>query len=370
MVILLVCLTLGDFRFDAYAGGSSTNAQKGRVVKEFAPEVLEDRVIECVTPTKKLVVSKDQSGQVMFYLTDFNFQNEKLIFSGRQENRHRVHLSPDGNYISIENLKVGTVSVYLLKDEKIFEIKDSGKSVVSVSISALTGEILYQAREHDIRKMPMVFKDDSDARNPKFMTEGLGEVWAPNGKWFLVKKPSAARRQEFATIKMPAPPAYWYDAICSPDGKELLVLKYGTGSWYNRWAPTSDKLVIAPQEENGFLVIGIVDSGGNLSATEIHHFINGVDDFSEGIISVDGNLIAYFKSIYTKDFENYAKREVYISTVDGSKNVQIEEFPGTSQLSIIWSAEGDLLISENPTTQGERTKIIEYPATVVSQMLH
>jgi len=291
---------------------------------------------------------KENKTEVSFYLSDVdNPSSEVLLLTAQADAKPSVRLREDVNFVYYRFTEMGRaiLGIYKVVTGERLYIKDPAKDIVSASVSPVNGLILYQAREpwqNRKRKetdYPQVFMAEPNGTNARFITNGMGERWSPDGKWFLVKRPE--RNVDTSSGKR----TNWELCIFSADGKFKLELEgFERASTY-QWSPTSDHIVLGMYSGKGFQVLALKESDGSLEVVKVHDFTAG-DDWRIGLRqpswSLDGKKISYIKSYSDERGHTYIRNELWIASTDGEKAFKLTETG--SYIKAVWSNDGTILI--------------------------
>jgi Tol biopolymer transport system component len=135
-------------------------------------------------------------------------------------------------------------------------------------VSPVNGLIVYQAREpweprkREETEFPQVFMAEPDGTNARFITNGMGERWSPDGKWFLVLRPEWRNDISNGQRK------HWEVCILSADGQFKLELEgFEKASTY-QWSRTSDHIIVGLHSGRGFQVLALKESDKQLGSSE------------------------------------------------------------------------------------------------------
>lgn len=170
----------------------------------------------------------------------------------------------DGPYVSFTDVRDPDIAIYNRNTGKVRRITHPGGGlVVDVSVSAQTGDVLYERREGRTTK-PRVYLWRRGESEPTLISDRdtFTPQWAPSGNLFLLRKGMSAQETNSGDDG-----SYLYWWIYSSDGKPLLDLsRYGRPSQAD-WSPDSRKLALDVRSDpRGLFILYL---GGNSQSVDV-----------------------------------------------------------------------------------------------------
>ncbi len=348
-LILPICMVLST--------SIAQNQISKKILFQLTETELQYKSIIQISPKREMIIKEIQGDENNFFLSSIDKPSEKiLLFTAYNDQKPRVNFSQEGEFIYytlIENDRY-ILGIYEIATGKRFFIRDETNNVASSwsAVSPASGKIIYQVREEGA--LPKVFMAQPDGSEPRFITEGMGERWAPNGKWFAVLRPENI--DDFKTIYktnkkggtskgLRAENAKWFYWIYSSTGDPLVSLNEFDQPNFFLWSPSSDHFIIRSRTDHGFWVSSVKEINGNLQSQKLTHFELDEDRRigpRKPFWSPDGKMIVYVKSFLDESWQSYIKNEIWVSTIDGKKQLKIHEMGGLP----VWTKDGKILIKE------------------------
>ncbi len=185
----IICITFYSCLFFAVCSAPPLSADELATQTEtLCSESFESQNVDfhSISNNGTAIVSETDGQNLNFYLCDLESRSKELLF--RCPPKTRVKFSDDCRYIVKQLLEKTNTYAEIFDTQtgevKILQHKDG--QVVAPSISQITGDVLYQLREFGVP--PKIFCLKKGESEPIFMTEGIGQSWSPDGKWFAVNK--------------------------------------------------------------------------------------------------------------------------------------------------------------------------------------
>ncbi len=349
ILILPICMVLST--------SIAQNQISKKILFQLTESELQYKSIIQISPKREMIIKEIQGDQNNFFLSSIDKPSEKiLLFTAYNDQKPRVNFSQEGEFIYYTLIENGKkiLGTYERATGKRLFIRDETNNVVSSwsAVSPASGKIIYQVREE--RAFPKVFMAQPDGSEPRFITEGMGESWAPNGKWFAVKCPENI--SDFRILQnqnlngktkkiLRTDNIKWVYRIFSENGNPLIELKEYSRPNYFFWAPNSDHFIIQDMKDHGFWVSSVKEINGNLQSQKLIHFeldkVRMIEPHKP-FWSPDGKMIVYVKSFMDEVGNSYIKNEIWVSTIDGEKEIRIREMGGLP----VWTNDGKILIKE------------------------
>ena len=353
ILILPICMVLST--------SIAQNQISKKILFQLTETELQHKNIIQISPKREMIIKEIQGDQNNFFLSSIDNPSEKiLLFTAYHDQKPRVMFSQEGKFIYYTLIENGKkiLGTYERATGKRIIISDETNNVVSSwsAISPTSRKIIYQVREEGA--LTKVFLAQPDGSEPSFITEGMGERWAPNGKWFTVLRPENI--DDFKTIYktnkkgetwkgLKTENAKWFYWIYSSTGDPLVSLNEFDQPNFFLWSPSSDHFIIRSMTDHGFWVVSIKEINGNLQLKKYTHFVSeeiGKIELRNPSWSPDGENLTYIKSFLDESGHAYIKNEIWISTIDGKKTLKIKESEGSIEEIPIWSADSKILIKE------------------------
>lgn len=348
-LILPICMVLST--------SIAQNQISKKILFQLTETELQYKSIIQISPKREMIIKEIQGDKNNFFLSSIDKPSEKiLLFTAYNDQKPSVSFSPDGEFIYYKIIENGKkiLGTYERATGKRLFIRDETNNVVSSwsAISPTSRKIIYQVREEGA--LTKVFLAQPDGSEPRFITEGMGERWAPNGKWFAVKKPEniydfktyyKTNKKGETSKGLRAENAKWFYWIYSSTGDPLVSLNEFDQPNFFLWSPSSDHFIIRSRTDHGFWVVSIKEINGNLQSQKLTHFELDEDRRigpRKPFWSPDGKMIVYVKSFLDESWQSYIKNEIWISTIDGEKELKIHEMGGLP----VWANDGKILIKE------------------------
>lgn len=205
-------------------------------VREFTPFAANDDEnldIVNISGDRRIVFRSVTESSEEFFLTTPNFSSSNVsLFSCTNKNSF-PRFSSDGKWLEYAAQDGSTnrwyVGFYEIVSGRKIIIADRDVDIGSGSRSPADGTVAFQVREQNA--MPKVYLADADGSNRRFVAEGMGEWWAPNGAWFLMMRPEVDSTQPRPPIKGTLSIKKWTSWLYSKEGaplKEVAELEHLT----------------------------------------------------------------------------------------------------------------------------------------------
>ncbi|MDD5231017.1 MAG: hypothetical protein PHC43_06765 [Candidatus Marinimicrobia bacterium] len=293
-----------------------------------------------------------------FYLLDKNNGFEKTLICSKSEDTpqeiigDRIRFSTNDRYLCIEKKESNrkTLEIYdtVGKNKKL--IKSEVGNVVNASIFDIDN-IIYQVRTRENEAKTYLIRNGGQ---PEFITEGIGERWSPDGKWFFIK---GSRDNPDKNAKMKRIMVF---SIFDSDGKKMIeTSKFGTSNWI-RWSPTSDKIVFSEFGSAGFYIIYFKEQDGKLSIDHYYHFRPEKDENNyygtlQPEFSPDGTKVSFIRSI---DDGHYIYNQNIWILEDGSyQYYQVSDFNNTQINDLTWINSNEILAIKEDVSARDKIEI-------------
>jgi Tol biopolymer transport system component len=214
-----------------------------------------------------------------------------------------------------------------------------------------------------------VYLANPDGSNPRFIADGMGESWAPNGKWFLVMRPEIDRaaiqdkKSGLPEVKK------WTCWIYTSKGSPVLELSNLSRPSLRLWSPTSEKILVMEYDASGLTVVNIQVTSGKIRGYELQKVLEPSAEIRNPSWSQDGRLIAFVKSYLNKSGDNYAKNEIWISTTDGKRQQKIRESIGSNTELPLWPQQGRILLLTKSVEPDRVSSVLEFTLRNIDQLL-
>ncbi len=312
-----------------------------------------------------VLMQETRDGEVRFTLT--NASNTSIrsdIVVALQNAEPRAWFSPDGsklNYRFQEGARLRLDVIDVRTGQRI-TLKDQKMDIVSASVSALDGRIVFQARED--RSLPKVYLAQADGSGGKFVTEGMGETWSPNGEWIAIKRPRDLRdfKPHPKTGQPWAANAKWIYEIYSALGKPVLKLQEFEMPTNFLWSPSSDRALIVCGD---FKLISLRARRGLVaieSMSRIRADTSALSAIDFPSWSPDGKAITYVRQIMDPTGHFTKKEEVWIRDVENNTKMKIYEVSHPSVvMDLVWNQNGTILVQKDKDdgTQTRSVSVVE-----------
>ena len=302
-----------------------------------------------------------------FYLADIrNPSEKKFLFSRSKSNRAKsVRFDRTNDRYLILNKSQGGKSFLEIFDtitKEFRDIKNEYGDIVFASVSDLQN-ILYQIRPKDARPQIYLVNNSSEI----LLGDGMGEQWAPNGKWFTFKSPVnpeltlsekieyGKRRSEEASAAIRSgqysrEKILWVYGVYSSGGEKFFdITGFRIVDWL-RWAPDSKKMVLKDRYNNGFYIIYFKETKGMLEHKNAFHLENFhvnenvFSDFSIPTWSPDGSKIAFKRSLCNSD--QMLGDNIWILEENSYNYYQITNFNKAEIKNIKWTNNKEILFTK------------------------
>jgi len=276
---------------------------------------------------------------------DKNFEKSHIYTkrgkTPRERKGEKVMLSTNDRYLCIIEFETDktVLQVYDTINKKSKVIQHQKSNVVTASIYNLD-KILYQIRESMSPPKVYLLEDDKE---PIFVTEGLGEKWSPNGKWFLVEECMGT------ADKFGRKPISKFSLFDSDRKKVFETTEFGIEGPV-RWSPNSDKLVIGNYGGTSFYIIYLEEVEKKLIVKNKYHFpgFNNEPDKNQyyGVLnpewSPDGSKISFLRM--TEDGHISLDENVWILEDISYSCYAISDFKNAHISNITWSQSGEIYV--------------------------
>ncbi|MBD3338854.1 MAG: hypothetical protein GF353_07090 [Candidatus Lokiarchaeota archaeon] len=381
-IVVLLCLSaiLSAFQFTTVSS-SQTFFQKVPFEVSYQSIFKNDfpgSIIQHVSSGGLVIVSENRVDYFLINALKKVYKEENIYSTQIRSRRENIWFSSNDRYLLIKR-KEGRESILkiydTIKDTSIVVRHNEG-NVVSASVKDLEN-ILYQVRSKNSRAKIYLITDNNP---PVFVTEGIGEKWAPNGKFFysdyykneeltIGEKSQFGLLSEEEAIAALESGKYQQEKIEIGFGifntrcVKLLDLDFEMIDWLN-WASNSLKISIEDRYSRGFYIVYLYENDNNLSIDNVYHF----NDFKEvnrlyircyfPTWSPDCTKVAFVKS--TENSESIIENSLWILE-DGKYNYyQIKSFGNAIIKEIKWINNYELLtlIKSNINQNTELFKII------------
>jgi len=294
-----------------------------------------------------------------FYLLDKNKDFKKTLICSKTEGKSqeqkgdRVRFSTNDRYLCINKTEAGKwiLEINDLANENGKKLlRSESGNVVNASIFDINN-IIYQVRTKENEAKTYLVRNDGQ---PKFITDGLGGRWSPDGKWFLVKKnqtnpdKSSGKKRKILL------------SIFDSDGNKMIeTSEFGSSNWI-RWSPTSDKIVYTEFGSGGFYIIYLKEQNGNLSIDHSYHFRPEQDENKyyftiEPEFSPDGTKISFIRSIEDGHFTY--NQNIWILEDGSYQYYQVSDFNNTQINDLTWINCNEILAIKEDVSVRDKIEI-------------
>jgi len=275
----------------------------------------------------------------------------------KERQRESMRFSPNDRYLCINELEDNrtVLKIYDTINKNYRVIKHQKGNIVTASVYSME-KILYQVREK--MSPPKVYMLESD-QEPIFITEGLGEMWSPNGKWFLVEE-CVGTADRFGRK-----PISKFAIFNSDREKVFETAEFGIVGPI-RWSPNSDKLIIGNHAGTSFYIVYLEEIGGKLIIKNKYHF-TGFENEPEkkryyGVMnpecSPDGSKISFKRT--SSDGHISFGDNIWILEDTSYNCYAISDFKDTDISDITWSQSGEIFaIKEIRDLESNNKEIIK-----------
>lgn len=293
-----------------------------------------------------------------FYLLDKNKDFEKTLICSKAEDTpqeikgDRVRFSTNDMYLCIKKTEANrkTIEIYDTVSKNKKQIKSEAGNVVNASVFNMNN-IIYQVRTKENEAKTYLIQN---GEQPVFITEGIGERWSPDGRWFLVKErkdnPNKnAKRKNIIMLSI-------YDS----DGNKMIETnEFGTSNWI-RWSPTSDKIVFSEFGSAGFYIIYFKEQEGKLSIDHSYHFRPEKDENNyygtlQPEFSPDGTKISFIRSI--EDGHYIYNQNVWILEDGSYKYYRVSDFSSTQISDVTWVNSNEMTVIKENVSDRDKIEI-------------
>jgi len=280
-----------------------------------------------------------------FYLLDRDKDFEKAFICSKagetspEQKGDRVRFSTNDRYLCIKKTETNrkNLEIYDTVSKNKKQIKSEIGNVVNASVFNMNN-IIYQVRTEENEAKTYLIRN---GKQPVFITEGIGERWSPDGRWFLVKErkdnPNKnAKRKNIIMLSI-------YDS----DGNKMIETnEFGTSNWI-RWSPTSDKIVFTEFGSAGFYIIYLKEKNGKLSIDHSYHFRPDKDANNyfftiQPEFSQDGIKISFIRSI--EDGHYTYNQNIWILEDGSYQYYQVSDFSSAQINDITWLNSNELAV--------------------------
>ena len=366
-MMLKIVITLLLSICAVFSTSIAQNQISKKVLFEMTESEAKDKKIIQISPKREMIIKEIQGDKNNFLLSSIDNPSEKiLLFTAYNDQKPRVMFSQEGKFIYyalIENDRY-ILGIYEIATDKRFFIRDETNNVVSSwsAVSSTSGKIIYQVREEGA--LTKVFLAQPDGSEPRFITEGIGERWAPNGKWFAVKCPEnisdfkILQKQNFngkTKRNLKADNIKWVYRIFSENGNPFISLGEYSPTSVFLWSPNSKYVLLKKLYEAKFSILELAESPEELRIVRNYSIsFPKKEKIGLGIPtwSPDSKNLAYTISYLDKTGHYYTKNEIWVSTIDGMKTLKIQESEGSIEEIPIWLTDGKILINQNKAFSG------------------
>jgi Tol biopolymer transport system component len=316
-----------------------------------------------VSPLGGVLLRETRGFDVTYTLSDAsNTSVTSEVLSASENVEPRAWLSQDGGKLSYRFQEGGRLRLDLIdvRTGQRITLRDPNKDIGTASVSARDGRIVFQARE--ARSLPKVYLAKADGSGGKFITEGMGETWSPNGEWIAIKQPRDVR--DFKPSPKSGEPwaenAKWIYGIYSPSGRLLLKLNEFENPINFLWSPTSDRALIWA---GGFRIVSLSTKRGSVaieSVSSIRADTSALSAVDFPSWSPDGKAITYVRQIMDPTGHFTEKEEVWIRNVKNNAKMKIYEVSHPSVvMDLVWSQNGTVLLQKDDGTQSPNVSVVE-----------
>lgn len=316
-----------------------------------------------ISPLGGVLLRETRGFNVTFTLSDANNTSiTSEVLSASENAEPRAWFSPDGNKLYCRHQEGGklTLEIHDVRTGQQIILKDPNKDIGTASVSPRDGRIVFQAREE--LSLPKVYLAQSDGSGGKFVTEGMGETWSPNGEWFSIVSPLNLRdfKPSPKTGKPRAENAKWIYGIYSASGTLVLKLEEFENPINFLWSPTSDRALIVSGD---FTVISLRAKSGSVaieSVSRIRADTSALSAVDFPSWSPDGRAIAYVRQIMDPTGHVTEKEEVWVRNVENNEKMKIYEVSHPSVvMDLVWSQNGTILLQKDGGTQARNVSVVE-----------
>ncbi len=337
-----------------------------------------------LSPLGHVLLQQRKSNSWEYSVCDLkNPSQQRIVVTTPIQTRTHVRFSAGGTHIFYGMQEKGKLALVIQETETGNQVvlRDPNADIVSASVSAHNRKILFQARDNS--PYSKVYLAESDGSSPRFVTEGMGEVWSPNGEWFMllspVKEKGGGKKQrkidpETRTLSefQVGETAAWLCEIYSSVGVPTLKLSKFAGSWLRLWSPASNRILVRTSGDPGFWIVGLKSRNGVLAITEEVHILpaNPRSEIRAPIWSADGRAIAYIESVLNQSGDDYANSKVWVVCAETTKKIEVFEVkPSMTLNDFVWQGNGKLLARLEDTSPGTNFSIVEVSINKVDSLL-
>jgi Tol biopolymer transport system component len=327
-----------------------------KILFQLSEVEIQNKSVIQISPKREMIIKEVDGDEYNYYLVSIDNPSQKvLIFIANENQEPSVSFSPYGEFVYYTLIENGKKILGIYdreKDKKLF-IKDETKNIVSSwsAVSSSSGKIIYQVREEGV--LPKVFMAQPDGSELRFITEGMGEQWAPNGKWFAVKCPENVndfkniyknkKRGEISKVLR------WFYWIYSSDGNPIISFEEYSPTAIFSWSPNSKYVLFKKMYEIDFTILELDGSSKEIRIVN-HHMISLQKENKIGlsipIWSPDSRKLSYTISYLDNTGHYYIKNEIWVSSIDGKNKIKILESDNTEEEIFTWSNDGKIIIKQ------------------------
>ncbi|MFA4922267.1 MAG: hypothetical protein WC611_09070 [Candidatus Neomarinimicrobiota bacterium] len=293
-----------------------------------------------------------------FYLLDKKKDFEKTLICSKakgtshEQKGDRVRFSTNDRYLCIRKLEGNkkNLEIYDTISKNKKQIKSEIGNVVNASVFNMDN-IIYQVRTKKNEAKTYLIRNGGQ---PKFITEGIGERWSPDGKWFFVKgtkdnPDNNAKKKRIMIL-----------SVFDSDGNKIIeTSEFGSSNWI-RWSPTSDKIVYSEFGSAGFFIIYLKEQNGKLSIDHSYHFRPDQDENNyfftiQPKFSQDGTKISFVRSI--EDGHYTYNQNIWILEDSSYQYYQVSDFSSTQINDVTWISSNEMAVTKEDVSDRDKIEI-------------
>ena len=293
-----------------------------------------------------------------FYLLDRDKDFEKAFICSKAEKTlpeqkgDRVRFSTNDLYLCINKTETNrkTLEIYDIVSKNKKQLKSEIGNVVNASVFNMDN-IIYQLRQGKTGGKIYLLKNSGD---PIFITNGIGERWSPNGKWFLVKEKKDNPDKNTGRKKITKLSIFDFNG-----NKMIETSEFGISNWI-RWSPTSNKIILEEFGGCGFYIIYLSDKNGKLSIDHSYHFrpdkdANNYYGTLNPEFSQDGTKISFIRS--DEDGHYTYNQNIWIFEDGSYRYYQISDFSSAQINDITWMNSNEITVIKEDISERDKIEI-------------